>query len=699
MKYYIITFGCQMNISDSERISSVLEMMNYYKTNNINEANLIIVNVCSVRQSAVDRIYGLIPKFRRLKKKNKKLKILATGCILKPDKIKLKSFLDFIIDKKELYRIGELLNKDIKIKKDYLSIVPKYESSFVAYVPISYGCSNFCTYCAVPYTRGKLISRDYKHILKEINNLIKKGYKEIWLLGENVNDYSFKNVNFSKLIEEIDKINDNFWLRFTSPHPKDFSSNLIKTLAKSSHITPYINLPIQSGDNEVLRAMNRPYTVNQYIELVRALRSAFKTQKQEDLAISTDIIVGFPGETEAQFKNTIKVMKLVKFDMAYISQYSPRPESLCYKKMEDNVLKKIKKQRDKELNEALKITALANNKKFEGKIVDVLVLEKNNEYLLGKTRQYKTIKFKGSDNLIGKFVKVKITNVRAFGFDGEIVKDKLIVILGPTASGKTDLAIKLSKEFDGELVSADSRTVYKEMIIGTSKPKYPHHLIDIVSLKDDFNVAIYKEKAIEVINYIIQKGKTPILVGGTGLYIKAIVDNLDFPKIVPDLKMRKKLESKNKEELFNIYEKLDKQGSKTIDKENKRRLIRAIEVCIKTKKPFLKTKKEPMYNVIQIGIKKTKEDLKQAIEKRTNEMIKHGLEKEAKKLNHKYPNNSNLNTIGYKEWKGNNPKEEIISNTIKFAKRQMTWFKKENIKWIRNQKEAEKIISSFLKNK
>ncbi len=703
MKYHIITFGCQMNISDSERISAVLELMNYSLTKDINEADLIVINMCSVRQSAVDRVYGLHTKFKRLKKRNKKLKIIATGCILKPDKIKLKAFADFVLDKRDLYQWPELLKKNLKIKKDYLSIAPKYENSFVAHIPISFGCSNFCTYCAVPYTRGRLVSRNYKDILKEVNELVKKGYKEIWLLGENVNDYHYGQMDFSQLIKEIDKIEGKFWLRFTSPHPKDFSSDLIKTLAKSKHITPYINLPIQSGDNEVLKAMNRPYTVNQYIELAKALRKAFRAQKHEDLAISTDIIVGFPGETEAQFKNTIKAMKLVKFDMAYISKYSPRPESLCYKKMEDNIPKKIKKQRDRDLNEALKKTALANNKKFKGKIVNVLVLEKNKEYLLGKTRQYKTIKFKGSDNLIGKFVKVKITNIRAFGFDGELIKDKLIVILGPTASGKTDLAIKLAKKFNGELVSADSRTVFEEMNIGTSKPKYPHYLIDIVSLKDDFNVAIYKEKAIEAINEIIEKGKIPILVGGTGLYIKAIVDNLDFPKVKPDLKMRNKLESKTKEDLFVMYEKLDKEGSKTIDKDNKRRLIRAIEVCLQTGKPFPRLKQEPLFDVIQIGIKKTKKELEENITIRTNQMIKQGLEKEAKKLISKYPNNPNLNTIGYQEWKQDKTKEEIkkdiISNTIKFAKRQMTWFKKENIKWVKNQKQAEEKIKKLILKK
>lgn len=705
MKYHIITFGCQMNISDSERISAVLESMDYVKTEKIEESDVIIINMCSVRQSAVDRVYGLNPKFKKFKKKNKKLKIIATGCILKPDKIKLLSFVDFVLNKKELYKLNGLLNKKVIISKNYLSIIPKYESPFIAYVPISCGCSNFCTYCAVPYTRGRLISRNYKEILKEIKDLIKKEYKEIWLLGENVNDYHFGKMDFVSLIKEIDKIEGHFWLRFTSPHPKDFSKQMIGALAKSPKITPYINLPLQSGDNKVLKDMNRPYTLEQYINLVRALRKAFKAQKGEDLAISTDIIVGFPDETKDQFKNTLKAMKNIKFDMAYISQYSPRPESLCFNKMEDNVSKKEKKERDKILTKLLAKTALENNKKEKGKIKEVLVLEKNKDYLLGKTRNYKTIKFKGPESLIGNFVKVKVNKIQAFGLEGKLIKDKLIVVLGPTASGKTDLAIKLAKKYNGELISADSRTIYKELNIGTAKSKYPHYLIDVASLNHDFNVAMYKKEALRIINEIIQKGKQPILVGGTGLYIKSIVENLDFPKVRPDSKLRKELDSKSKKELFNMYRKLDKRGSETIDKNNKRRLIRAIEVCILTQKPFSlqRLKQEPLFDVVQIGIKKTKQELKENIEKRTNKMIEQGLEKEAKKLLSKYSNNPNLNTIGYSEWKNKKPlqelKEDINLNTFKFSKRQMTWFKKDKtIKWVKNQKQAEKIINLFLKN-
>jgi tRNA-2-methylthio-N6-dimethylallyladenosine synthase len=695
MKYHIITFGCQMNISDSERIATVLETIRYEETSNLKEADLVIINMCSVRQPAVDRVYGLIPQFTALKKKNKAFKTVLTGCILKPERAKLAEVFDFILDKKDLDKWPQLLKgKDVEVSKyDYLKIRPKHQNKIQAFIPISNGCDNFCTYCAVPFTRGRLVSRNYKDILKEIKDLVSIGYKEIWLLGENVNSYNSRGVNFSKLIKEIDKIHGKFWLRFTSPHPKDFSDELIKTLAQSNKFVPYINLPAQSGDNTILRKMNRPYTREKYLTLIKKIKKAFKN----NISISTDIIVGFPDEIEAQFKNSEKLMKEVGFDMAFISEYSPRPQSFSCEKLENNVLKKDKKRRAFLLNEILKVTALKNNKKLLNKEVEVLVLEKEGEYCNGRTNQNKAIRFKSDSDLSGTFVKVKIVKATAWNFEGVLIKPRLIVVLGPTATGKTDLAIDLAKKFNGEIVTADSRTIYKGMDIGTAKPKevkgIPQYLIDIVSPSDDFNVALFKQEATKKINEIIEKGKTPILVGGTGLYIKSIVENLDFPQVKADEKLRNKLEKKNNEKLFEMYSELDKEGAKLIDKNNKRRLIRAIEVSLSLKEPFFKErKKEPIYDVLQLGIKIDKDELEERIRKRVDKMIKQGLEKEVKKLYKKYGFNVYpMQTIGYREWEDyfnkkenlENTIEKIKINTIKFAKRQMTWFKRDKtIKWI-----------------
>lgn len=290
---------------------------------------------------------------------------------------------------------------------------------------------------------------------------------------------------------------------------------------------------------------------------------------------------------------------------------------------------------------------------------------------------------------------------------------KLIVILGPTASGKTELAIKLAKKFKGEIISADSRQIYKEMNIGTSKPTkqemktIPHHLVDVVKPNQDFNVAIFKKLALKKIKNIQKRKKIPLLVGGTGLYISSIVNNIDFPKIPANKKVREKLEKKTTEELFKIYKKLDPKGSKLIEKENKRRLIRAIEVCKATNKPYWqqRTKKEQPFDILEIGIRINKKELNNKISKRTEKMFKLGLEKEIKKLIKKYKWIPSLQTIGYQEWKDyfnkkinkEEVKDLINLHTIQFTKRQMTWFKRDKkINWINNYIQAQKLVRDFL---
>ncbi|MFH1582524.1 MAG: MiaB/RimO family radical SAM methylthiotransferase [bacterium] len=328
MKYHIITYGCQMNKADSKRIASGLERKKYKSAQNINEADLIVVNMCSVRQPAVDRIFGLIQKFKKIKKK-KKIKTILTGCVLKKDLKKLKEGFDSIWEQ----------------DKDF-NCPPEYYSSKIAYIPISNGCNNFCSYCVVPYTRGKLICRDHKKILEEIKRAVKKGVKEIWLLGQNVNDYKSskdKKINFSKLFRLIDEIPGKFKIFFMSPHPKNFSDELIKTLAESKHFSRYLNLPVQSGDNIILKKMNRPYTVKNYKDLVKKIRKAMP-----DINLSTDVIVGFPGETKKQFKNTEKLFKEIKFNIAYINKYSPREGTVSFN-LKDGVPFKEKKEREQSL--------------------------------------------------------------------------------------------------------------------------------------------------------------------------------------------------------------------------------------------------------------------------------------------------------------------------------------------------------------
>jgi len=360
MKYHIITFGCQMNISDSERVSTILEKLKYKKTSNINEADLILVVMCSVRQPAVDRVHGLAHKFKKL---NPKIKTILTGCVLEKDKKKFANSFDYIIDIKDIKKLTQILKTHpahpvqklrdsvIFAPSSYLDIIPKYSNKFSATVPIMTGCNNFCSYCVVPYTRGREISRPTKEIICEIKNLVNPpaggGYKEVCLLGQNVNSYKDGKTNFPKLLKMVNNITGNFMLCFITSHPKDFSDELIETMKNCKKLSKRLNLPIQSGDDEILKKMNRPYTVAQYKTLVKKIRKAIP-----DISLSTDIIVGFPGETKKQFQNTVKTLKEISFDMAFINKYSPRAGTAA-SKIKDNVLWAEKKKREKVLIELI----------------------------------------------------------------------------------------------------------------------------------------------------------------------------------------------------------------------------------------------------------------------------------------------------------------------------------------------------------
>lgn len=434
MKYFLYIYGCQMNQSDAERIATVLNSCGYQETKDRDQADLVIFVTCSVRQSAEDRVWGIIRNLNLLKARGKKFKVVLSGCMaLRKQVVKKMKGVDIFLDIKDLNKLPQLLG--VKPGKEeiesYLSVKPKYESKFTAYVPIMTGCNNFCSYCIVPYVRGRETSRPAQEVIKEVKDLIKSGYKEIILLGQNVNSYSPKPkaqgselrakslgqiADFPDLLKYLAKLPGNFWLSFLTSHPKDLSDKLIKVIENNKKICPYINLPVQAGDDQVLRKMNRKYTIKQYKNLVKKIRKNIP-----GVAISTDIIVGFPGETKKQFLNSIKLFKDVKYDMAYLNQYSPR-EGTASAKMKDTVSHAEKERRDKELDKVLNKTALAINKKLVGKVLDVLVERKGKTDLwLGKTRTFKVIKIHSNKNLLGKFVKVRILKAKSFGLEGELV--------------------------------------------------------------------------------------------------------------------------------------------------------------------------------------------------------------------------------------------------------------------------------------
>lgn len=433
--YYLFVLGCQMNKSDAERLATLLEKIGFKKTEDEKKANLIIAVSCSVRQSAIDRILGKVKRWQELKRK-KPLILGLTGCVLPKEKPKLLKYFDFFFEIKDLKKLPQVLGKKIppEIEKieEYFQIHPAFQSFFQAYVPISTGCDNFCTYCAVPYTRGKEISRPANEIICEIENLVKRNYKEIILLGQNVNSYNSelkikdvkfkmtnkksKRIKFPNLLRIINDISGDFWIRFLTSHPKDMSDELIDAVAQCQKVTEYIHLPVQSGDDGILKKMNRNYTVAHYKNLILKIR-----KKIPNIAISTDIIVGFPSETKDQFENTKKLMEEIGFDMAYIAQYSPRPGTAAAL-LEDNIPKKEKEKREKILTKILEKTGLLNNQKYVGKKMIVLVEEEKNGFLFGKTRTFKKVKFKGRKNLIGQFSEVKIKKALPFGLEGKFLR-------------------------------------------------------------------------------------------------------------------------------------------------------------------------------------------------------------------------------------------------------------------------------------
>jgi len=340
-----------MNIFDSERIDAVLKSCGL-KPVPEDRADLIVVNACSVRQSAVDRIYGKLRKWQGKK-------IIITGCILPHDKKKLAKKVDLIFDIKNLPKLPQLLSQ-IYIKNyhaiEHDSIrYPLLRNKDETFVPIMTGCDNFCTYCAVPYTRGREASRPEKEIIAEVKELVKQGAKRIILLGQNVNNYGIKNYElrikknpFIELLKKIIKIPGNFKIGFLTSNPWNFPKELIDLIAKEPKLLKEIHLPVQSGDDEVLRRMNRHYTAKEYLQLVNDLRSRI-----HNLRLSTDIIVGFPGETKKAFENTVKLCKMAKFDKAYVAMYSPRPGTTATKLYEDDVPPEEKKRRWQILNKMI----------------------------------------------------------------------------------------------------------------------------------------------------------------------------------------------------------------------------------------------------------------------------------------------------------------------------------------------------------
>ncbi|MBS5778285.1 MAG: tRNA (N6-isopentenyl adenosine(37)-C2)-methylthiotransferase MiaB [Acholeplasma sp.] len=435
-KYFIKTYGCQMNEHDSENMSAILESMSFTKTDVMEDADLIILNTCAIRENAHNKVFGLLGRIKHLKQ-TKEILVGFGGCMAQEEVIANEilekyKWLDFVFGTHNIVNLPNIIEKTYNTKKQNMEVyscegevienIPvKRDSKYKAWVNIMYGCDKFCTYCIVPYTRGRQRSRLKEDIIKEVLELKEQGYKEVTLLGQNVNAYG-KDLNLSygmaALLESVAKTNIER-IRFVTSHPWDFNDDMLEVISKYENIMPYIHLPLQSGSNKVLKLMGRRYTKEEYLNLVDKIK-----EKIPNVCLTTDIIVGFPNETDEDFKDTLDVVNYCKYDSAFTFIFSPRIGTPAAK-MEDNVSIETKEARLQTLNKLINEYSNMNNKKYLGKTVPVLIegfSSKNNDMLMGYTDTMKLVNVNGSYEYIGKIVDVKITSTKTWSLNGEICK-------------------------------------------------------------------------------------------------------------------------------------------------------------------------------------------------------------------------------------------------------------------------------------
>lgn len=435
-RYMITTYGCQMNVHESEKIAGQLRVLGYEECSSAEDADIIVFNTCCVRENAEQHAYGNIGMYKKLKKNKPELIIAVCGCMTQQGDFaqKLSStfpFVDIIIGTYNIDKFGEILTRTIKTKKRLIEIQEKngevyegitpYRSSYPnAWVNIAYGCNNFCSYCIVPYVRGRERSRKIENVLAEIKGLVAEGYKEITLLGQNVNSYGHDlkdGSSFAALLDEIAKIEGKFRLRFMSNHPKDLTLDVVEAVKRNPHACHSIHLPVQSGSNRILEVMNRRYTREKFIGQVNDIRTAMP-----DCAITTDIIVGFPTETEDDFLDTVKLVEDMKFDGAFTFVYSKR-EGTKAATMDGQIDSEVQKERIMRLVEIQNEVNRKQSLLYVGKTVEILVEdfdEKKRAYM-GRDERGRMAYFKSDENLIGEFVNVKITSTGGMSLLGEVV--------------------------------------------------------------------------------------------------------------------------------------------------------------------------------------------------------------------------------------------------------------------------------------
>lgn len=437
-KYFTLTYGCQMNESDTERINGQLEELGYVPAEKMDEADIVIMNTCSIRQNAEKKVYGKIGEIKKLKEKNPHLLLGIAGCMAQENKSKLierMPIIDFVIGPYHIHDLKDIISKEnargahvVKTERnphsvsDYSDLKAVRKSKIFAWIPIMQGCNKFCTYCIVPYVRGREISRPIEAICEEIRGLAQEGYKEITLLGQNVNSYGldFRNgTDFGTLIRAIDQIDGIERVRYMTSHPRDMTFDMVDAMAASPKVVRHMHLPVQHGSTEMLQKMNRGYTIERFKELVSYVR-----EKMPDIALTTDLITGFPGETEEMHQETLKLLKEIRFDSAYTFVYSPRKGTPAAR-MENQIDEETKHRRLQELMDVENEISLELNKEMEGKTFTIIVegpskQDETNWY--GRTSSNKMILFPYREGIrVGDTLEAKVNTAQTWVLKGELL--------------------------------------------------------------------------------------------------------------------------------------------------------------------------------------------------------------------------------------------------------------------------------------
>ena len=436
----VITYGCQMNVNESAKMTQMLKKMGYEMTEDIEHSDLVFLNTCTVREGAATKVYGKLGDLKRIKEeKSGNMIIGVTGCLaqeVRDEFIKRTPYVDLVLGNQNIGRIPDIIERIEKGEETHIVMVDDedelptrvdadFGDDIVASISITYGCNNYCTFCIVPYVRGMERSVPINEVVRDVEQYTKKGYKEILFLGQNVNSYGSdladKSDNFAELLKRSAAVEGDFWIKYVSPHPKDFSDDVIDAIAKNSKIARMLHLPLQSGSTKILDAMNRGYTKEEYIKLAKKIK-----EKIPDIGLTTDIIVGFPGETDEDFQDTMDVVNEVGFENAYMFMYSKRTGTPAAT-MENQVDEKVKNERLQKLIRLQNMKAREESQKYLGQTIKVLVegpSRKNPEMLTGRTSTHKVVLFKNNGkNLKGKFVNIKINDVKTWTLYGELVEE------------------------------------------------------------------------------------------------------------------------------------------------------------------------------------------------------------------------------------------------------------------------------------